>query len=31
MQKSLIHFPKAVDYLDGNDSGERTCQQRKAG
>jgi NADPH-dependent glutamate synthase beta subunit-like oxidoreductase/ferredoxin len=31
MQKSLIHFPKAVDYLDGNDSGERPCQQRKAG
>jgi len=31
MQKSLIHFPQAVDYLDGNDSGERPCQQRKAG
>jgi len=31
MQKSLIHFPKAVDYLDGNDSGERPCQQHKAG
>jgi NAD-dependent dihydropyrimidine dehydrogenase PreA subunit len=31
MQKSLIKFPKAVDYLDGDDSGERPCQQRKAG
>jgi NADPH-dependent glutamate synthase beta subunit-like oxidoreductase len=31
MQKSLIHFPQAVDYLDGNDSDKRQCQQRKAG
>ena len=29
MQKSLLNFPKAVDY--GDDSGESPCQQRKAG
>ena len=31
MQKSLLNFPQAVDYNDGNQSGERPCQQRKAG
>jgi NADPH-dependent glutamate synthase beta subunit-like oxidoreductase len=31
MQKSLIFFPKAADYLDGNDSDKHPCQQRKAG
>ena len=31
MQKSLLHFPQAVDYDGGNKSGERPCQQRKAG
>jgi ferredoxin len=31
MQKSLLNFPRAVDYDDGNDIGERPCQQRKAG
>jgi len=31
MQKSLLIFPKAVDYDGGNKSGERPCQQRKAG
>jgi NADPH-dependent glutamate synthase beta subunit-like oxidoreductase len=30
MQKSLLQFSKAADY-DGNQSGERPCQQRKAG
>ena len=30
MQKSLLKFPQAADY-DGNESGERPCQQRKAG
>ena len=31
MQKSLLKFPKAADYLEGPESGERPCQQRKAG
>jgi ferredoxin len=31
MQKSLLHFPQAVDYFDGNDSDERPCLQRQAG
>ena len=31
MQKSLLNFPKAGDYPGGNESGERKCQQRKAG
>jgi NADPH-dependent glutamate synthase beta subunit-like oxidoreductase len=31
MQKSLLNFPKAVNYDDGNDIGERPCPQRKAG
>jgi NADPH-dependent glutamate synthase beta subunit-like oxidoreductase len=31
MQKSLLIFPKAVDHNGGNESGERPCQQRKAG
>jgi len=31
MQKSLLTFPKAADYVSGPDSGERPCQQRKAG
>jgi NADPH-dependent glutamate synthase beta subunit-like oxidoreductase len=30
MQKSLLKFSKAADY-NGNESGERPCQQRKAG
>jgi NADPH-dependent glutamate synthase beta subunit-like oxidoreductase len=30
MQKSLLNFPKAADYL-GDERGEGTCQQRKAG
>jgi ferredoxin len=30
MQKSVLKFPLAADY-DGNESGERPCQQRKAG
>ena len=30
MQKSLLSFPKALDY-DGYNSGEKPCQQRKAG
>jgi len=31
MQKSLLKFPKAADYANGPESGERPCQQRKAG
>ncbi len=31
MQKSLLNFPKAIDYVDGNQSGEHPCQKRKAG
>ena len=31
MQKSLLNFPKAADYVRGNESGERPCQKRKAG
>jgi len=30
MQKSMLFFPKAVDYND-DESGEHPCQQRKAG
>ncbi len=31
MQKSLIEFPKAVDYDGGSKNGEAPCQNRKAG
>jgi len=31
MQKSLINFAKAADYEGGDNRGEHSCQQRKAG
>jgi len=31
MQKSLLSFPKALDYAGGSNIGESPCQQRKAG
>ncbi|MDT8321475.1 MAG: FAD-dependent oxidoreductase [Xanthomonadales bacterium] len=31
MQKSLLNFPKAADYVGGEKPGQASCQQRKAG
>jgi hypothetical protein len=31
MQKSLLNFPKAADYVSAEQGGEKPCQQRQAG